>query len=464
MKANILSQGLLLSIFLLGTCATLALGQNKRSWAFTNNTGQAANDLHIELAVGTVPVNIVTNPNDGMRRAGGIFTEFPEAGSPSRHDYAGGQVANGNSITLQFKDNTRPRRWWWTLNGNRIGDIQGANSPSLASVTPMQDWRDQLIASPMGTGRTTGHIADLSVTNPTDHPMVITVGPCFIPSGGQHQSYVVQETEPATVDAGATVRIPLQGYCADIFTRPVPANTPLPPASEWITPAERLPLPAPGETPPTGNGWKKRPDGSGITTFPGADIPFPYTIDSRKNPRAFGSLVLDAIERISDAYDHSAGIIQTPFSGNPAKERETVIQQTFWMYTASLKGREYKVEDFARNTLEQYAATTGKAPEKFEKEEKEKLQAGINEFWGSFQATGAKAKVLVNTDRQRADYDNIDDPDDLPKLIRPAYDRYAAERALNPKMTHEEAMKKALSSKEARDKWSDTFKKIYEGK
>ena len=52
----------------------------------------------------------------------------------------------------------------------------------------------------------------------------------------------------------------------------------------------------------------------------------------------------------------------------------------------------------------------------------------------------------------------------MPKLIRPAYDRYAAERALNPKMTHEEAMKKALSSKEARDKWSDTFKKIYKGK
>lgn len=464
MKACINFSGLFSLILLLAFSSTITQAQNKRSWTFTNNTGQAANDLHIELVVGTVPVNIVTNPADGVRRAGGVFSEFPESGSPSHHDYAGGRVANTGSITLQFKDKTRPRRWWWTLDGNRIGDIQGPNSSSLASVTPMQDWRDQLIASPKGTGRTTGHIADLIVTNPTDQPIFITVGPCFIPSDGKYQSYVVEETEPARVDAGATAHIPLRGYCADIFTEPVPADSPLPPVSEWATPDESLPLPTPGDMPPAGSSWKKKPNGNGIATFPGTDIPFPYTIDSRKNPQAFGSLVLDAMERISRAYDESGGTIQTPFSGNPEKERETIIQQTFWIYTASLTGREYKVEDFARNTYEQYAATTDKAPEKIEKKEKEQLQAGIDQFWGSFQATGVKAKVLVTTDIQTADYDNIDDPGDLPKPIRPAYDRYAAERALNPKMTHEEAMKKALSSKEARDKWSDIFKKLYKGK
>lgn len=466
MKAStIFSRSLTLALLV-----SLAIGQtqaqnnqNKRTWTFTNGTGRAANDLHMELVVGTVPVNIVTSATDGVRRAGGVFSEFPESGSPSHHDYAGGTVAIGGSVTLQFKDNTRPRRWWWTWNGDRIGDIENASSPDLVSVTPLQDWRDELIARPRGTGRTTGHIADLSVTNTTDKPVSITAGPSFIPSKGKYQSYVVTASDPVTIEPGATADIPLQGYCADIFAEPVPSDEALPPVSEWITPEESLPLPASGQHPPFGSGWKPRPDGSGIATFPGTDTPFPYTIDGHKHPAAFGSLAMDALNRITQAYTELQGTIQTPFSGNPAKERESVIQQTFWIYTASLAGREYKMEDFAHNTLEQYAAATDKDGQDISDEEKEKLETGIEQFWGSFQATGVQAKVLADVE-QAVSYDDIDDPDDLPKPIRPAYDRYAAERALNPKTTHEEAMKKALSSKEARDKWSKIFKKLYGGK
>lgn len=454
---------MILAILMAALCNSFTSAQNnqnKRNWTFTNGAGRAANDLHIELVVGTVPVNIVTNPADGIRRAGGVFSEFPEAGSPSHHDYAGGTVAAAGSVTLQFKDNTRPRRWWWTWNGERIGDIQGSNSRDLAYVLPMEEWRDLLPSRPAGSGRTTGRIGVVSVTNTTGQPLAITVGPCFIPSDKKHQSYVVTESAPVPIAAGETASIPLQGYCADIFTSPVPAGAPLPPVSEWITAGESLPLPTPGGALPPESGWRPNPGNTGGATFPGTDIPFPYTIDSHKHPAAFGSIAMDALDRVSSAYDVLQGSIQTPFSGNPEKERETVIQQTFWIYTASLTGRDYKVEDFARNAYAQFASAAGKDEEDVSEEEKEKLQDGVDLFWSSFQATGAEAKVLAGEDKE-IDYDDIEKAEDLPKPIRPAYDRYAAERALNPKMTHEEAMKKAFSSKEARNKWSDTFRKIY---
>lgn len=71
---------------------------------------------------------------------------------------------------------------------------------------------------------------------------------------------------------------------------------------------------------------------------------------------------------------------------------------------------------------------------------------------------------FANYDPDDIDYDSITKRDQLPKLIIPGYDRYSAARALDKKLSHEEAMKKAFSSDDARERWSDIFKRIYEGK
>src|SRR5687767_14550327 len=83
-----------------------------------------------------------------------------------------------------------------------------------------------------GTGRTTGHIANLSITNNTGSPVKINSQTCYIPSEGKYQPYVA--TIPAiTVPLGVT-SVQIEGYCADVLTPPVPGGINMPPLSDWI--------------------------------------------------------------------------------------------------------------------------------------------------------------------------------------------------------------------------------------
>lgn len=242
-----------------------------------------------------------------------------------------------------------------------------------------------------GTGRTTGHIADLTVYNPTNQIVTTEIGPCFIPSGGQYQPYIVPTPSPVTVQPGATANIPLQGYCADIFMPPVPAGVAMPPVNDWIVAGS---LPA-DWSPSTANGWKSTMGSSAM--IPGTDRPLGHTIDLQKYPGEVAPLLLETITRITAAYNDlkENGGVATPFSGNPEKERESVIQQTFWIYAAELTGKDYKIEDFSQNTMEQYEAATGHNFEKQPAEVQNQVQGGVVDFWNTFQAVGAEAKVLA---------------------------------------------------------------------
>jgi hypothetical protein len=200
-----------------------------------------------------------------------------------------------------------------------------------------------------GTGNTTGHIANLSLYNPTNQTVAFTLSPCFIPSDGQYQPYIVPTVTTATVPSGVTANVPVNGYCTDISRPPVPSGDGMPPLSSWVT-AEQ---------------------------------------------DATAASLLEAINSVSTAFDKmkNEGSITTPFSGNPEKEREAVIQQTFWRYTS---GDKYKKEDFKANTIKQFETSTGLAFEKTDEKTQSNLNAGIEQFWNTFEAIGAEAKVLKN--------------------------------------------------------------------
>ncbi|MCW5923265.1 MAG: hypothetical protein KIS77_13040 [Saprospiraceae bacterium] len=356
--------------------------KEKTVFTFPNNTGQDANDLHILLSEGTPPVNI--EKVMGIEKVGGIFSDFPREGK-SPQDYAGGTVANGSSITIQFKEKTKVRSWYWTRDGKRIGEIQQG---ALVSVPDLPE--SALVCSATGTGRTTGHIATLALYNPTNQAVTTEVGPFFIPSDGQHQPYVVPNVTPVTVQPGSTVNVPLQGYCADIHTPPVPANGTMPPVKDWISPGS---LPA-DWMPSNANGWKPAAGSSALN--PGTSNPLGHTIDLVKHPKEAAPVLLEALTRITAAYDgmKSSGNISTPFSGNPDKERESVIQQTFWIYAAELTGTGYKIDDFSKNTVKQYEAATGQNYQKQPAETQNQVQGGVVDFWNTFQAVGNEAKVI----------------------------------------------------------------------
>ena len=220
----------------------------------------------------------------------------------------------------------------------------------LAAASLIFAQNNALQISATGTGRTTGHIANLSLYNPTTVPLTFTLSPCYIPSGGQYQPYIVPTQTTTTVPPGATANIPVEGYCTDIFTAPVPSGSVMPPFSGWTT----------------------------------AD----------QNPTT--AALLEAVRNISTAYDNlkNEGAITTPFRGKPEKERESVIQQTFWKYASEIAGKTYTKENFKTNTIKQFETATGLNFEKTDEKTQSNVYAGIDQFWNTFEAVGTEAKVL----------------------------------------------------------------------
>ncbi len=266
-----------------------------------------------------------------------------------------------------------------------------------------------------GTGQTTGHIANLSITNTTGSTVRINSQTCYIPSDGKYQPYVA--TFPATSVPVGTSYLPVEGYCANVYTHPVPDGSPMPPVSIWIpviqpvtnvpkggtniltTPAvpafkpEDVPVlvQSPGYTPLPTNASTAI-----MTTWPNTNILFEGTIKPESYPKTFAPVLIEAVNSITKAFDDLklAGNVNTPFTGEAEKEREAIIQQTFWMYTAEITGKHYEKEQFREKVLKQFEDNSDTEIENLSKEEKEKLESGIDVFWNTFINTSIEAKVL----------------------------------------------------------------------
>ena len=259
-----------------------------------------------------------------------------------------------------------------------------------------------------GTGNTTGHVADLSITNTGTEPRDFNFSNYCIPSDGHYQGYIIRagKKPPVSVPPGGTVSVPLDnGFCTDIHLPPVPQGEPLPPYNTWITQDAAGSAPTPGFEP--GPGWTPVPGGSDmplLPTYPGTDTPLPYTIDFNTFPEPAAPLLFDALDHISHTVDemYQQGTVPpTPFAGNPEKEREALIQQSFWIYTSLLNPSDdnYSEEDFAERTVNQFSEAMGVEVSAIPQATQEQLNQGIAQFWNSFEAVGQKAKILKKNRR-----------------------------------------------------------------
>lgn len=284
-----------------------------------------------------------------------------------------------------------------------------------------------LLVKVKGTGRTTNHIITLYIENPGKKQVTLRIGEnngYYIPSSGDHQPYIVPEIPDIIVPGRQTVEVPLYGYCVDIRRPPVGLGEPIPDISEWVEspgsgkttgmkpdqknyvkiPVQQShPIPVISEmlqNPPYDRGglpWDC-PDilTGNIPTIPGTDIPVRIPVDFNNAPGVATTLLVEAIRHISTAFDNlkERGGITTPFSSHPDREREAVIQQTFWMYTSALEGKAYDKADFHQNTVKQFEGTTNKKYDDLPQEQKDQLDVGVDDFWNSFSAVGAEAKIL----------------------------------------------------------------------
>jgi hypothetical protein len=326
--------------------------------------------------------------------------------------------------------------------------VLGQNSSEHLILLPnaIPDLYINLKISATSTGETTGHIGNLSIDNPSKENLVFRLLPCFIPSSGNHQSYVLPYPIVTTVPAGETVTVPLRGYCADVFTPPVPSDELLPPIDTWIMKDESMFGPGgiiperyfenSGITSMPQNGQTlhdqhltviqflvSQPDIGGINKYIAAQsetsgpiqvianhitnydqsIPdvFPILLSTGPSPSwVIAPLIIDAAEKIISEVKRMQedGVIKTPFSGHPAKEYETIIQHTIWIYTAALRGQDYSFGDFKVKLIEQFTEATGIPIQEIPKERKAEVEKGASSFWDAFIRIGTQAKVIKELD------------------------------------------------------------------
>lgn len=169
-----------------------------RRITFQNNTGQQANDLHVEFVQAVTP-----QPPAGPW---GPFPNENPVGQNNRN-FSGGTVNNGGSATILFQNagtKITVRRWWWTRNGARIGPVMGERALAMVHF----DQEDARIGETLTVNlyaladfdEPASFEVSYSITDPDG--LVLSRPPFGLdidPGTGQHQELeVLEATNPGT--------------------------------------------------------------------------------------------------------------------------------------------------------------------------------------------------------------------------------------------------------------------------
>jgi hypothetical protein len=126
--------------FLKGLKDKILKSKKGKEFTFRNDTGRNTNDLHLVLSGETRPINIAEDPKTGVKKVGGVYENYPDKKS-KKHDYkTGGVVTPGNTVKIQMEEETEVISWYWTFDGEKIGDGEyGYEGIAVISVVPLPD-------------------------------------------------------------------------------------------------------------------------------------------------------------------------------------------------------------------------------------------------------------------------------------------------------------------------------------
>ncbi|HSO24708.1 MAG TPA: hypothetical protein VLT81_17525, partial [Chondromyces sp.] len=297
-----------------------------------------------------------------------------------------------------------------------------------AETGPLVRWGYPLpegvsIIAARGTGRTTGHIADITVGNSSQEPVLFPDRAAYIPSTGRFQSYVVPGGSGTTIPPGATRTVPVHGYCGDIHRPPVPAGEPMVGLEDWIVPTD----PARTAPPPPMTAVTVEDAPPTRALVPGSDRALPGVIDPDTDPEAAAPYLWTAAGAIERAVAElqAEGVLRTPFSSDPDREREAVAQQTLWRFAGELTGEPYTREEFETRLVGQYEERTGVPIAEAPPADRERLEQGADDFWDAFELVGVEAKVLISeedapdtaTEPEQAAEEVVEPPCDIAKTM-----------------------------------------------
>jgi hypothetical protein len=239
----------------------------------------------------------------------------------------------------------------------------------------------QIVYTVSGTGETIGKVAQVLIVNLTDRALMTEIPPTMLTGGASFQPYILPNAVKISLAPFQAKTVPIDGICQDARKPPSSAES----------------------------GQLKILDPNA------AD--FPKTVADQ----------IAGAQRLQEAVTklQGSGAFTTPFSNNRQKERDTLMQQTFWIYTAAQSGRPYTKDEFANKLYTQggfqppndltppvplpettVAKTPGTTaggagiashPKKLKKPtaaQKQTLDKGVDQFWDAFQLTGKEAKIL----------------------------------------------------------------------
>jgi hypothetical protein len=108
------------AVLLLVLATALVAQAGTKNYTFTNDTGQFANDLHIEF---NQAVTQNPDPPSPFNTSSGSGT--------ATVDFSGGNVAINGHVQCQFTttgSGPTIKRGWWTHNGTNIGNLDTDNT------------------------------------------------------------------------------------------------------------------------------------------------------------------------------------------------------------------------------------------------------------------------------------------------------------------------------------------------
>ncbi len=297
-------------------------------------------------------------------------------------------------VYAYHKQNNRMQKLRSFIIAGIIG-ICALSEPVSASAS---SFSDTLLYLPVGTGRTTGHVMDLTITNPGGVSVKVNLGPWLIPEKGNYQGYVIPAAYQALIPPLGSVTLSLNGYCTDVFKQALPNGEWGPNFRNWVSAGEGGLIPGPGWSPDSAyQAAVEAPPTALNLSFPGTRKRFPLRIDVHLFPKESANLLIDAVRRLEDGYYRLEAMAKLPsLQGMTSEQKmQTFVQQGLWVFAAQLGGKYYSEADFALQYLEEAEQRFNHLRNIFSPAARQQVALQAEDIWRGVQIVGLEAKVFT---------------------------------------------------------------------
>lgn len=225
-----------------------------------------------------------------------------------------------------------------------------------------------VIQRAIGTGNTTGHIANITISNTGNESVklcfssknscpddAVFIGMIYAPNK-KYQDYVITGPIDFVIPPGITFIIPVTGVCIEPDKKPVPDRSPFSNPDTWILQSDPTSV-------FTYDGVKIDDDLPELyatnlsDVWPGNSVSSDkgFTVDPAENPDLAASLIFDAIEKIDSTIkdlNNQGYYYAGPFVRESNYTSSVIRLYTTWAYIGAVTGNEYTFNDFESGILD----------------------------------------------------------------------------------------------------------------